>query len=543
MLRNIISNQTVTKVKILKGKIFFGLLIILIIATMAYPVSSAPPPKSGVFNSAASVQDPNSQMYMDQLGYNFTSPPTKAGDKFLVNVYSYNISKLYVYQVVLVYNRSVLNCTNAWPNNGWDDPNWVFYDRELGMTAWQHEEGQPSAGYNAEMVGDMLDTFENISLVDTEVLMARFEFEILVDPPSYGELMTVLDLANPFFGGTAYAYAEIPIIQTSSDLTNSNYVNKWEALPTIEVEPESYTATHVGETFDINVTINDADASLRIIAVQFRLSYDNAPLEVVEVVEGPFMRQFNTTPAEPYTYFMNFTESDGEYGPHVLVGILLLPNATGNWTVFPEGTGTLATITFNATAAAAPVDLKLVDTILSNDVLEGISHLVQDSSFELIETLSHRIVWEDLEPFYVRTVSNGRVSYNHTISSGINLIQPQKVLTLNVTGIENITSFCNITIPRELLDSSPNNWIILVGGETADYIVTQNDTHSSLWFNITHSQSTLEVEVFGETVIPEFPIAIIPTLFIVLTLLGVALKKTVWSRKRECLVAKPQSNK
>jgi len=44
-------------------------------------------------------------------------------------------------------------------------------------------------------------------------------------------------------------------------------------------------------------------------------------------------------------------------------------------------------------------------------------------------------------------------------------------------------------------------------------------------------------------VIPEFLIAIIPTLFIVLTLLGVALKKTVWSRKRECLVAKPQSNK
>jgi len=159
-----------------------------------------------------------------------------------------------------------------------------------------------------------------------------------------------------------------------------------------------------------------------------------------------------------------------------------------------------------------------------------------------IETLSHVIVWEDLPPFHVVTVSNGSVSYNHTISSGITFIQPQGVLTFNVTGIENTTSFCNITIPKELLDSPPGTWLILVGGETADYIVTQNGTHSSLWFNITHSQSTLGVEVFGETVIPEFPIAIIPTLFIVLTLLGVALRKTAWSRKRGSLVAQPKSN-
>jgi len=212
------------KLKAVSGTILTLLLMGML--TLSYP-----PTFGDGYNPVAWVQDPNSQMYMDQLWYNFTSPSTKAGDKFLVNVYAYNISKLNMYQVVLVYNRSVLNCTNAWPNNGWDDSNWVFYDNAFGMTAWRHYEEAPSEGYNAEMVGDLLGTFENITLVDTEALMARFEFEILVDPPSYGELMSVLDLANPFFGGTAYAYAESPIIPTSSYLINSNFDIKWVPCP------------------------------------------------------------------------------------------------------------------------------------------------------------------------------------------------------------------------------------------------------------------------------------------------------------------------
>ena len=65
--------------------------------------------------------------------------------------------------------------------------------------------------------------------------------------------------------------------------------------PTIKVEPTSITAptSYVNETFSINVTINDVDVALKIIAVQFRLRYNTTLLEVVDVVEGPFLADIN----------------------------------------------------------------------------------------------------------------------------------------------------------------------------------------------------------------------------------------------------------
>ena len=350
------------------------------------------PPIHGDFNPAATIQDPNSQIDMDQPIYEFDSPPTEVGDTFYVDVIGYNISEVFAYQVVIDYNASQLSCLDAWPDGGgWTDPDWIFYGLQTWGTAWSSYADQPSAGRNAELIGDSLKKAEDeVNLTDpaSEALLARFEFEILDVPEPYEELSCVISVTSSWAVGTfVQSVEEASALQKRSpNLTDS-----------------TYSCMH-------------------------------------------------------------------------------------------------------------------------------------------IETLSHIIVWEDLPPFHVLTVSNGSVSYNHTISSGITFIQPQGVLTFNVTGMENTTSFCNITIPRELLDSPPSSWLILVGGETADYIVTQNDTHSSLWFNITHSQSTLGVEVFGETVIPEFPIAIIPALFIVLTLLGVALRKTVWSRKRGSLVAQPKSN-
>jgi len=180
------------------------------------------------------------QMYMDQLWYNFTSPPLKAGTKFTVDVYSYNISALYAYQVVILYNASLLNCTNAWPNMGWDDPEWVFNKYGAGaweLTMWTHYESPVStlpSGFNAELIGDVHSEYSNVSLVGIETLMARFEFEILLDPPSHGEYTCLLDLTNAWMKGTGYATRDEPEILLSPDLINSNFNIKWvlEGLPT-----------------------------------------------------------------------------------------------------------------------------------------------------------------------------------------------------------------------------------------------------------------------------------------------------------------------
>jgi len=49
--------------------------------------------------------------------------------------------------------------------------------------------------------------------------------------------------------------------------------------------------------------------------------------------------------APPYTWFFSGVEPDGIYGPHVAVGGMVATD-TGEWYIFPEGEGVLATITF-----------------------------------------------------------------------------------------------------------------------------------------------------------------------------------------------------
>ena len=120
----------------------------------------------------------------------------------------------------------------------------------------------------------------------------------------------------------------------------------------LRVEPQQYIGpvSYVNETFSVNVTINNVETTDRLVGVHFRLSYDPTLLEVLDVQEGPFLAQFNQTPTPPYTFFVSYIEEDGLYGPHILVGEMILPNETGQWPgPFPQGNGTIATITFNAT--------------------------------------------------------------------------------------------------------------------------------------------------------------------------------------------------
>jgi len=122
--------------------------------------------------------------------------------------------------------------------------------------------------------------------------------------------------------------------------------------PLLKTEPQSYIApaSYVNETFKINVTINNVQASQKLIGVHFRLSFNNSLLEVLNVAEGPFLSMFNQTSALPYTFFVSYVEKDGMFKrPHVLVGTMLLPKGPGDWPgPFPEGNGTIATITFKA---------------------------------------------------------------------------------------------------------------------------------------------------------------------------------------------------
>jgi len=162
-----------------------------------------------------------------------------------------------------------------------------------------------------------------------------------------------------------------------------------EPTPTLTIEPAEYTAKLIGETFDVNVTLADMREDLRLVMPQFRVQYDNTVLEVVDVEEGPFLKQFGNAAEPPYTFFINITDDDPEYGPNVLVGILLWPDESGTWSNFPDGSGTLATITFRAIKqTAAPESsissmLILNDTLLVDDGIGEIPHETVDGQYEM----------------------------------------------------------------------------------------------------------------------------------------------------------------
>ena len=175
--------------------------------------------------------------------------------------------------------------------------------------------------------------------------------------------------------------ASIPIIAVSRYSTN-------QVTPEIYVDPSLYSAEKLYEIFNVSVKIRNIEASHKVVGVQFRLQYNNTLLEVLDAYEGPFMKQFNNTNEPPYTYFIKYIEDDPVYGPNVLIGILLLPNATGQWTNFPEGNGTLATITFKAIyqppeGSSLQSALQLNETMLVDDLTNEIPHTFTSGEYEI----------------------------------------------------------------------------------------------------------------------------------------------------------------
>ena len=125
-------------------------------------------------------------------------------------------------------------------------------------------------------------------------------------------------------------------------------------LAILKVEPSLYTAKRLNETFAVNVTISNLWEGWEIVGIQFRLSYNNTLLEVVNVTAGPFMEQFGDY------FFMYYVEEPTDGWPaHTLVGILLLPP----WTNFPSGDGVLATITFRVIYQHKALDLETAPSL------------------------------------------------------------------------------------------------------------------------------------------------------------------------------------
>lgn len=118
---------------------------------------------------------------------------------------------------------------------------------------------------------------------------------------------------------------------------------------TFSVGPKENHVWKEGDIFTVDIIVSDIQASQHIIGAEFRLGFNSTLLQVIDVKEGPFFRQFSQTPTRPSTFFDYFVETRGSWGPHIVFGMMLLPNATGLWPEpMPQGSGTMAQVTFKA---------------------------------------------------------------------------------------------------------------------------------------------------------------------------------------------------
>ena len=151
----------------------------------------------------------------------------------------------------------------------------------------------------------------------------------------------------------------------------------------------SNTVVCVGQVFDFNITINNLDADWKMIGFTFLfMLWQWEPiLEILTAKEGSFMQQFPNTLTPPHTIFLATTGPPSPFGiPFAIAGVLL-PDDTGNWTIFPEGNGVLATLTFEATEVGIVIIQPYAFDILSNVYDEEIPHEHWEGFIEVREPL------------------------------------------------------------------------------------------------------------------------------------------------------------
>jgi len=162
-------------------------------------------------------------------------------------------------------------------------------------------------------------------------------------------------------------------------------------VPYLKVVPEVNNVKILNSFFQVSVTINDLDAKLETIAVQFRLRFNSTLMEFINVTEGSFMRS-----CAPHGTFFSYVlfDVDPSWGPNVIVAVLINPNDTGYWSPpYPSGSGTIATIWFEAKIQERGLEktplscgLNLVETIVLDSEGAETPHTLQNGIYKMYPT-------------------------------------------------------------------------------------------------------------------------------------------------------------
>jgi hypothetical protein len=343
--------------------------ILALILTAAMVLSSA-----GIFPAKAINE--NAKIFVDPKDNIFPPPYLNVGSTFQVSVSIANTSLIAGVEFKLSWDKNLLNCTSMTENlfntvtpEGEKDNIWKLkhiIDNTNGYIWYAYtfqDFGRAKAGGYAPI---------NITLEEGypqgKLAAAILTFKVLKVPTmAEGYVACNLHLYDVKVGYPAPPYG--PGGPIPMQVIDGYYRLNWAPpviKPYFSVEPASYEATQLGERFNISIKINNLDKGWEAVGFEFKLKFNKTILQVLHVYEGPWLPQFGGAPNQG-TLPMYVIKPD-----YVHFGDLVLPDPSGTWhPPFPQGSGVLAIIEFNATyqglfPEVASCVLDLYDTKIGN---------------------------------------------------------------------------------------------------------------------------------------------------------------------------------
>lgn len=125
----------------------------------------------------------------------------------------------------------------------------------------------------------------------------------------------------------------------------------------------------------------------------------------------------------------------------------------------------------------------------------GDTEIVGVDNFPLIEK------WSETKDFFYtwKSVTYRTIVQSNSTVASFNFAYSLAQISFNVTAPHNAVSFCNVTVDKSFLDG---NFTVLVDKASRIPVVTQNTTHSSLYFTLSPStHNTRKIQIRGTKVV------------------------------------------
>ena len=269
-------------------------------------------------------------IYLDPSHVSYTTDTAPLDKKFTVTAMVSDVADLFIFQVALYFNASVINATDAGlPTD------YVLAGRAGSITGPAYDYFD---SWGVVMIG--FTCYAGETPFTGSGKLAEFEFEMIASPPKWGNVTSDLIISYKVSGGV-YESKLKDSTGAAIDFTGTDgdYIYEWApptTNPWLSVDPDSvlkdqYT-NWTDTTFTIDIVLNDVEVAWELVSVSFEKTFNASLLEVVSVTEGGFLAGFGDTIFD-YTL----------YSDYIFINCSLdTPYPMG----FPEGTGVIATIEF-----------------------------------------------------------------------------------------------------------------------------------------------------------------------------------------------------